>query len=135
VPTSDARELAAKQKAAGKQDWPDDFLRKLIHAYFACISYIDAQIGQLLDTLEQTGLARNTVVMLWGDHGWHLGGNGTWASTRIWSGARTHRLFCTYPAKPILEPVQTVWQSSWMYIPPWPRPAGSLFPRTVRARV
>jgi iduronate 2-sulfatase len=74
----DARELAAKQKAAGKQDWPIEFSRKLIHAYFACISYIDAQVGQLLKTLEQTGLARNTVVMLWGDHGWHLGENGTW---------------------------------------------------------
>jgi len=74
----DARELATKQKAAGKQDWPDDFSRQLIHAYLACISYIDAQIGRLLTTLEQTGLARNTVVMLWGDHGWHLGENGTW---------------------------------------------------------
>ncbi len=74
----DARELAAKQKAAGKQDWPDEFSRQLIHAYFACISYIDAQIGRLLTALEQTGLDKNTVVMLWGDHGWHLGENGTW---------------------------------------------------------
>jgi iduronate 2-sulfatase len=74
----DARELAAKQKAAGKNDWPDDFSKQLIHAYFACISYIDAQVGRLLDTLDETGLADNTVVMLWGDHGWHLGENGTW---------------------------------------------------------
>ncbi|MHC4628759.1 MAG: sulfatase [Planctomycetota bacterium] len=74
----DARELAAKQKATGKQDWPDDFSQQLIHAYFACISYIDAQIGRLLATLEKTGLAHNTVVVLWGDHGWHLGENGTW---------------------------------------------------------
>jgi len=74
----DAGELAARQKAAGKQDWPEEFSRQLIHAYFACISYIDAQIGRLLTTLENTGLARNTVVMLWGDHGWHLGENGTW---------------------------------------------------------
>jgi arylsulfatase A-like enzyme len=74
----DARELAAKQKAAGKQDWPDEYSKQLIHAYFACISYIDAQIGRLLETLEETGLADNTVVMLWGDHGWHLGENGTW---------------------------------------------------------
>ena len=74
----DARELAAKQKAAGKQNWPDEFSKQLTHAYFACISYIDAQIGRLLETLEETGLADNTVVMLWGDHGWHLGENGTW---------------------------------------------------------
>ena len=74
----DARELAAKQKAAGKQDWPDEYSKQLIHAYHACISYVDAQVGRLLTTLEQTGLAKNTVVMLWGDHGWHLGENGTW---------------------------------------------------------
>ena len=74
----DARELAAKQKAAGKRDWPDEFSRQLIHAYLACVSYIDAQVGRLLSTLEQTGLDKNTVVMLWGDHGWHLGENGTW---------------------------------------------------------
>ena len=74
----DARELAAKQKAAGKQDWPEEFSRQLIHAYLACISYIDAQIGRLVTTLERTGLDKNTVVMLWGDHGWHLGENGTW---------------------------------------------------------
>lgn len=74
----DARELAAKQKAAGKQDWPEEYSKQLIHAYFACISYVDAQIGRLLDALDRTGLAGNTVVMLWGDHGWHLGENGTW---------------------------------------------------------
>jgi iduronate 2-sulfatase len=74
----DARELADAQKAAGKQDWPDEYSKQLIHAYYACISYIDAQVGRLLTTLEQTGLAQNTVVMLWGDHGWHLGENGTW---------------------------------------------------------
>ncbi len=74
----DARELAAKQKAAGKADWPDAYSKQLIHAYCACVSYIDAQVGRLLASLEQTGLARNTVVMLWGDHGWHLGENGTW---------------------------------------------------------
>jgi arylsulfatase A-like enzyme len=74
----DARELANKQKKAGKHDFPEAFAKKLIHGYYACVSYIDAQIGRLLDTLEETGLAENTVVVLWGDHGWHLGENGTW---------------------------------------------------------
>ncbi|MBM4024787.1 MAG: sulfatase [Planctomycetes bacterium] len=74
----DARELAAQQKAAGRQDWPADYAQQVIHAYYACISYIDAQIGRLLSTLEQTGLAAHTAVVLWGDHGWHLGENGTW---------------------------------------------------------
>ena len=51
---------------------------ELIHGYYACTSYIDAQIGELLDTLEETGLADRTVIVLWGDHGWHLGDHDIW---------------------------------------------------------
>lgn len=47
--------------------------RKLIHGYRACVSFVDNQVGRLLDTLEAQGLAENTVVILWGDHGFHLG--------------------------------------------------------------
>lgn len=52
--------------------------RELIHGYYACTSYIDAQIGLLLDGLKQRGLDKNTIVVLWGDHGWHLGDHGVW---------------------------------------------------------
>jgi arylsulfatase A-like enzyme len=45
---------------------------QLRHAYFACVSYVDAQIGKLLAALDQTGQASNTIVILWGDHGWCL---------------------------------------------------------------
>lgn len=53
--------------------------REAMRAYYACTSYMDAQLGRLLDTLDQTGLSRNTIVVLWGDHGWHLSEKGMWA--------------------------------------------------------
>ena len=48
------------------------------HGYYACISYIDALLGRLLDKLETLGLADNTIICLWGDHGFHLGEQGLW---------------------------------------------------------
>lgn len=52
--------------------------RELIHGYYACTSYVDAQIGLVMQALKETGLAENTVVVLWGDHGFHLGDHGLW---------------------------------------------------------
>jgi arylsulfatase A-like enzyme len=50
----------------------------LIHGYYACVSYTDAQIGKILKELDRLGLAENTIVVLWGDHGFHLGEHGLW---------------------------------------------------------
>ncbi len=57
---------------------PDDIARKLVHGYWACVSYMDAQVGRVLAALDDLGLADDTVVMLWGDHGWKLGEHGSW---------------------------------------------------------
>lgn len=57
---------------------PEYKQKELIHGYYACVSYIDNQIGKLISALKQKGLFKNTIIVLWGDHGWHLGDHGLW---------------------------------------------------------
>jgi len=57
---------------------PENKQRELIHGYMACVSYIDAQIGKLLNALEELQLFDNTLIVLWGDHGYHLGDHTEW---------------------------------------------------------
>ncbi len=52
--------------------------KELIHGYYAAVSYMDAQVGILLNTLQSLGTLDNTIVVLWGDHGWHLGDHDLW---------------------------------------------------------
>jgi arylsulfatase A-like enzyme len=56
----------------------DETARNLIHGYYACASFVDAQVGRVLDELDALGLADDTIVMLWGDHGWNLGEHTLW---------------------------------------------------------
>lgn len=67
--------------------WPNDTSNYLItperqkilkHGYCASVSYIDAQVGKIMEELKRLGLEDNTLVVLWGDHGWHLGEYGIW---------------------------------------------------------
>lgn len=55
--------------------------RECVHAYWACVSFLDAQIGRVLTALEENGLAGSTAVILWGDNGWHLGEHKLWSKT------------------------------------------------------
>lgn len=59
-------------------DVTDAQARNLIHGYYAAVSYVDAQVGRLLDELDRLGIADDTIVVLWGDHGWKLGEYGDW---------------------------------------------------------
>lgn len=52
--------------------------RTLMHAYLACVSYVDAQIGLMVKAIEEAGIRDNTIIIVWGDHGWHLGDMGVW---------------------------------------------------------
>ena len=58
--------------------------RNLVRSYLACTSFVDAQIGRLLEGLDEAGLSDNTIVVLWGDHGWHLGEKGITGKNSLW---------------------------------------------------
>ncbi|WP_298238532.1 sulfatase [uncultured Algibacter sp.] len=56
----------------------EEYKRKLVHGYYASTSYVDAQIGKVIDELDRLDLTKNTIIVLWGDHGFHLGELGIW---------------------------------------------------------
>ncbi|MBW3622300.1 MAG: sulfatase [Armatimonadetes bacterium] len=72
-------ELRTYEGVPQKGPIPDAMARNLIHGYHASVSYVDAQIGRVLDELDRLGLRDSTIIVLWGDHGFHLGDHGLWA--------------------------------------------------------
>ena len=87
--------------------------RELIHGYYASVSYMDAQLGKVLDSLDELGLTENTVIVLWGDHGWHLGDHGMWTKHTNYEQANHIPLLMVAPgvAKPgssTQQPAETV---------------------------
>ncbi|MFI3322687.1 MAG: sulfatase [Rikenellaceae bacterium] len=60
------------------RDVSKEYAQKLRHAYYASVSYVDAQIGKIVDRLKELELEENTIIVVWGDHGWHLGDMRVW---------------------------------------------------------
>ncbi len=73
--------------------------RELIRAYYASVSYIDAQVGRLLAELDRLGLRENTIVVLWGDHGWHLGEQGLWCKHTNFENATRNAMMIRAPGR------------------------------------
>lgn len=63
------------------EPFTDEEIARLRHGYYAATSFADAQIGRVLDALDRSGLAKNTIIVFWGDHGYHLGEHGLWCKT------------------------------------------------------
>jgi len=65
--------------------------------YAACVTFADAQVGRILERLEESGQADNTIVVLWGDHGWHLGEHAIWGKHALFEESLRSPLIIRYP--------------------------------------
>lgn len=90
----------ARQSIVRKKDQvnlPTELAQQAIQAYYASITFADAQIGRILDALEKLGLHDNTVVMLTSDHGYHMGEHGHWQKTTLFENAAQVPLIVASP--------------------------------------
>ena len=101
------------EKAGLDKPVSEAYARKLKHAYYASISYIDAQIGLLRKRLKELALDKNTIIVIWGDHGWHLGDQQVWGKHTLFENALKSPLIIyspyeTHKIKEIESIVETV---------------------------
>ena len=89
----------SKDAAKWNEGVTDDEARELIKGYLASVSYSDAQVGRILTELEKSGEAGNTIVVLWGDHGYHLTEHGLWRKNTIYHIANRIPLLIHVPGK------------------------------------
>jgi len=75
----------------------DAYAKKINHAYYAAVSYIDEQVGALIDEVKAQGMEENTIIVIWGDHGWHLGDQRVWGKHTIFENALNSVLIVKVP--------------------------------------
>jgi arylsulfatase A-like enzyme len=109
LPASVAHDLAFYGNSGELRDYSDvpkagaiseKQQRELIHGYAACVSYIDAQVGLLLHTLKECGIADETIICIWGDNGFHLGEHGHWGKLTNYENAARVPLVISAPKIP-----------------------------------
>lgn len=77
-----------------------EFATEVRRHYAACVTYADAQVGRLLEELKKSDAAENTIVVLWGDHGWHLGEHAVWGKHTLFEESLRSPLIVSYPNIP-----------------------------------
>ena len=91
------------------------FHKMMRHGYYACVSYVDQLVGEVLKELETLGLAENTIVVLWGDHGWHLGEHEFWGKHNTLHNALQVPLIVKVPGKSTGKHTQALVESVDIY--------------------
>ena len=89
-------------------DIPDLTQKKLIHGYYACVSYIDEEIGKLIKHLKKLDIYENSIIVLWGDHGWQLGEHNLWAKHCNYQTSLKVPLLIKYPKQIKHKRINTV---------------------------
>jgi len=97
--SNDASELRRYKGVPDAGPISDEAALTLIHAYYASVSYVDAQVGRVLAELDRLGLREKTIVILWGDHGYQLGEHGTWTKRTNWEIATRAPLVISVPGQ------------------------------------
>ena len=87
------------EQASLEKALSDPYARKIKHAYYACVSYTDMQIGKLIQELDRLGLSDDPIVVVWGDHGWHLGEHLVWGKHTVFEKALKSTLIMKVPGR------------------------------------
>ena len=93
----------------------DDKAKHLIQGYYACVSFVDAQVGKVLDALDKQGLSENTIVVIWGDHGWNLGDHTYWCKHTCYESSLHIPLIVRVPGLPAGQKTQVLTESVDIY--------------------
>ena len=108
VPANDMADIPMMGKAIAYGTLPDgdhhavvhlsdSYWKEMVHGYLACVSFVDAQIGKVVEALEASGHSENTIVVLWSDHGQHLGEKRHWRKQALWEESTRVPLFFKAP--------------------------------------
>ena len=102
IPNPAAKSVRSKKNQINLEK---DLAKEIKQAYFATISFVDAQVGRIINKLKQTGLDKNTIVVFTSDHGYHMGEHGHWQKQTLFNNATKVPLIINVPGKDYISKI------------------------------